>query len=68
MGSDLLHGCRWNRGYGASEAGGEVEGSIPGTCYGYWREMPLNWRGAQGSRVRALGERRSKLGVRCQGA
>lgn len=42
-------------------------GSIPGTCCGYWGEMPVNWRGARGSRMRALGEGRSKLGVRCRG-
>lgn len=38
-GSDLLHGCRWDRGYGASEGGGEVGGSIPGNCCGHWERV-----------------------------
>lgn len=42
-------------------------GSIPGTCCRCWRQLPLKWTGAQGSRMRALGEMRSKLGVRHRG-
>lgn len=60
MGSDLFHGCRWDRGYGASKEGSEMGGSIPGTCCGCWRELPIKWRGAQGSRMRALGEKRNE--------
>jgi len=52
---------------GPAKGGGEVGGSIPGTCCGCWRELPLKWRGAQGTRMRSLGERRSKLGLRHRG-